>query len=47
MDLLRATDKLYLKMNFNTAGQPSYVKLYSFYEMNVKLVGDFNYTIGK
>lgn len=47
MALLRATDKLHLKMNFNTTGQPSYVKIYSFYEMNVKLVGDFSYTVGK
>ncbi len=40
MTLLRATKKMYLKIKFNTANQPSYVKIYSFYEMNVKLVGD-------
>jgi len=35
-------------MKFNTAGQSkNYVKIYSFYEMNIKLVGDFNYTVGK
>jgi hypothetical protein len=47
MNLLRETKKMYLKMKCNTAGQPSYVKLYSFYEMNVKLVANFNYTVGK
>lgn len=46
MNLLRSTKIMYLKMKFNTAGQPNYVKIYSFYEMNVKLVGDFNYTVG-
>ncbi|TAL60266.1 MAG: hypothetical protein EPN85_07585 [Bacteroidetes bacterium] len=45
--LLRETRKMYIKLKFNTAGQPNYVKLYSFYEMNVKLVGDFNYTFGR
>lgn len=47
MQLLRDTKKMYIKMKYNTAGQPNYVKIYSFYEMNVKLVGDFNYTVGK
>ena len=47
MELLRATRKMFLKIKFNTAGQPGYVKVYSFYKMNVKLVGDFNYTVGK
>ena len=47
MDLLRATKKMYMKIKFNTAGKPSYVKIYSFYEMHIKLVGDFNYTVGK
>ena len=46
MQLLRDTKKMYIKMKFNTTGQ-SYVKIYSFYEMNVQLVGDFNYTVGK
>jgi len=44
---LRATDKMYITMKFNTSDQPKYVKIYSFYEMNIKLVGDFNYTVGK
>ncbi|MBI4930001.1 MAG: hypothetical protein HY841_04500 [Bacteroidetes bacterium] len=47
MNLLRSTKKMYLKIKFNTAGQPNYVKIYDFYQMNVKLVGDFNYTVGK
>jgi len=47
MQLLRDTKKMYIKMRFNTVGQSSYVKIYSFYEMDMKLVGDFNYTVGK
>ncbi|MBI3502823.1 MAG: hypothetical protein HY063_13610 [Bacteroidetes bacterium] len=47
MALLQSTKKMYLKIKFNTSGQPNYVKIYSFYAMNVKLVGDFNYTFGK
>lgn len=47
MELLRNTKKMYVKIKFNTAAQPSYVKIYSFYELNVKLIADFNYTIGK
>jgi hypothetical protein len=47
MSELRAAKNLYLKIKFNTANQPSYVKIYSFYSMNVKLVGDFNFTVNK
>lgn len=47
LDHMRASGKILLKVKFNTAGKPAYVKLYSFYEMDVKLVGDFNYTVGK
>ncbi|MEK6615358.1 MAG: hypothetical protein AABZ32_04490 [Bacteroidota bacterium] len=47
LQLLKNIKKMYIKMKYNTAGQPNYVKIYSFYEMNVKLVGDFNYTVGK
>ena len=47
MSLLRSASKIFMTMKFNTAGQPKYVKIYSYYEMNIKLVGDFNYTIGK
>jgi len=44
---LRSAKKMYIKIKFNTANQPSYVKIYSFYQINVKVVGDFNYTLGK
>lgn len=47
LNLLRGTNKMRIKVKFNTAGQPSYVKIYSFYGMNVKIVGAFNYTVGK
>lgn len=47
LSLLNASDKIYIRVKFNTAEAPEYVKLYSFYEMDVKLVGDFNYTFGK
>lgn len=47
MDLLRSTKKMYIKIKFNTTAQPKHVKIYSFYKMDVKLVGDFNYTVGK
>ncbi len=47
MDLLRSSKKMYLKIKFNTAGQPNYVKIYSLYKMDVKIVGNFNYTVGK
>ena len=47
LDLLRDTKNLYLKIIFNTQNQPSHVKIYSFYRMDVQVVGDFNYTVGK
>ncbi len=45
MNLLYATKKVVLKVKFNTSAQPQYIKIYSEYSINVKLVGDFNYTI--
>lgn len=45
MDLLYATKKIMLKIKFNTSAQPQYIKIYSEYSIDVKLVGDFNYTI--
>lgn len=45
MNLLQNTKKVILKVKFNTSAQPQYVKIYSEYTMDVKLVGDFNYTI--
>jgi hypothetical protein len=44
---LRSAKKMYIKIKFNTANQPNYVKIYSFYELKFKVVGDFNYTVGK
>lgn len=45
MDLLYNTKKLMLKIKFNTSSQPDYIKIYSDYTIDVKLIGDFNYTI--
>ena len=47
ISLLKNAPKLYIKVRFNTSGQPNYVKIYSFYEMKIKIVGDFNYTVAK
>ncbi|MFH1005292.1 MAG: hypothetical protein V1781_07355 [Bacteroidota bacterium] len=47
LGLMRTSSRMMIKIKFNTAGQPNYVKIYSFYQMNIKLVGDFNYTISK
>lgn len=47
LKLLKNTKKIFIKMKYNTTGQPNHVKIYSFYEMSVKVVGDVNYTIGK
>ena len=44
---LRSALKMYIKVKFNTALQPNYIKIYSFYEMNLQLTADFNYTVGK
>lgn len=45
MDLLYATKKVVLRVKFNTSAQPQYIKIYSEYSIDVRLVGDFNYTI--
>ncbi len=47
MDLLRSVRKMVVKIKFNTTNQPNYIKIYSFYKMDVSLVGDFNYAVGK
>lgn len=47
LQTLREAKNIYLKVKFNTAGQPSYVKIYSFYQINLQLTADFNYTVGK
>ncbi len=45
MNLLYDTKKVVLKVKFNTSAQPQYIKIYSEYSIDVKLVGDFNYTV--
>jgi len=45
MDLLYNSKHIKLKVKFNTASQSQYVKIYSDYSIDVKLVGDVNYTI--
>lgn len=45
MMLLYDTKKVMLKIKFNTASQPQYIKIYSDYTMDVKVTGDFNYTL--
>ncbi len=45
MNLLYTTKKVILKAKFNTSAQPQYIKIYSDYQLDVKLVGDFNYTV--
>jgi hypothetical protein len=45
MSLLYNTKKMMVKVKFNTSAQPQYIKIYSDYSLDVKLVGDFNYTI--
>lgn len=47
MENLRTASHMLILVKFNTANQPNYVKVYDFYKMDVKLVGDFNYTAGK
>lgn len=37
--------KAIIKVKFNTSAQPNYIKIYSDYKIDVKVVGDFNYTI--
>jgi hypothetical protein len=45
MLLLYDTKKVMLKIKFNTSSQPQYIKIYSDYTMDVKVTGDFNYTL--
>lgn len=44
---LRSAKKILIKVKFNTSAQPNYVKIYSTYKMDVKVVGDLNCTTGK
>jgi hypothetical protein len=45
MSRLMNTKKLIIKVKFNTSEQPQYIKIYSDYSIDVKLVGDINYTV--
>lgn len=45
MTKLFNTHKVLLKVKFNTSAQPNYVKIYSDYTIDVRIVGDINYTV--
>ncbi|HRG37704.1 MAG TPA: hypothetical protein PK289_04165 [Bacteroidia bacterium] len=45
INTLYDTKKAQFKIKFNTAAQPNYMKIYSDYTMDIKVVGDFNYTL--
>lgn len=45
MTQLLNTKRIIMKVKFNTASQPQYIKIYSHYTINVKLVGDINYSV--
>ena len=45
INTLYDTRKAIFKIKFNTAAQPNFIKIYSDYTMDIKVVGDFNYTL--
>jgi hypothetical protein len=45
MSLIYNTKRLAFKVKFNTSAQPSYIKIYSDYRIDVNLVGDINYSV--
>lgn len=45
INTLYDTKKTQFKIKFNTAAQPDFIKIYSDYTMDIKIVGDFNYTL--
>lgn len=45
MNLLYNTKHVLLKVKFNTASQPNYMQIYSYYALDVNIVADFNYTV--
>lgn len=45
MALLYNTKKVMFKAKFNTSSQPNYIKIYDNYTLDIKLTGDFNYTL--
>jgi hypothetical protein len=42
MNGLRETKKMLIKVRFNTSAQPQYIKIYSYYSIDLQLVGDFS-----
>lgn len=45
-DALNETRKVLIKVSFTTPAGNQLVKIYNHYKLDVKLIGDFNYTIG-
>ncbi len=45
IEKLKAAKKLMVKLFFSTAAQPNYVKIYSDYSVELKLVADINYSV--
>ncbi len=45
MNLLYSTKRVLFKIKFNTSTQPQYMKIYSDYGIDLKIIGDVNYTI--
>jgi hypothetical protein len=45
MNALYNTKKIVFKTIYNTSNQPQYMKIYSDYGIDLKLIGDVNYTV--
>ena len=45
MTRLYNTKRVLFKVKFNTSSQPQYIKIYDDYTLDIKLTGDFNYTL--
>ncbi len=45
LDLLKNTHRMVVKIKYDTYSSPQLVKLYSHYGIDVRLVGDFNFTV--
>jgi hypothetical protein len=44
-DALFSSKRIALKVKFNTAAKPNYIKIYSDYGIEIKLIANFNYTV--
>ena len=44
---LKNTKKILVKIKLNTINYPQYVKIYSWYKIDIQLVGDFNYHVSQ